>query len=493
MSARSVRAFTAVAAVVAVSLLPAATTAQLPTPPADVADVIDIATGLTQPLYVCSPPGDTTRLFIVQQNGIILVKVGAAAPTTFLNVSARLNSASGEQGLLGLVFAPDYAATGAFYINYTAPGGGASGQTVVARYFRNSVNPNIADNVETRLLLINQPFSNHNGGCMHFGPDGLLYIGTGDGGSGNDPNNSALNTSDLLGKLLRIDPAIDGFPADPNRNYGIPAGNPFAISGGAPEVWAFGLRNPWRWCFDRANGDLYIADVGQGLTEEINYVPGNGGASPVRNYGWRLREGNARPSGFANDWTAYGTTQAAWQATTTPGNTFGSDYLATLTGPVYTYAHGTGALQGNSVTGGYVYRGRQVRAWHGRYFFADFVRPRLFSGVVSGGVWGSFLDVYSILNPPGPATSISSISSFGEDAAGELYIVQYGSGASGRVRKVVPVYDPLDVNYDTVVNPDDLGDFITAYYQNDIRTDWDFNGSLNPDDLGDFITEYYTP
>ncbi len=480
----------AAAAGVFVSLLSGAANAQLPTPPADVADVIDIATGLTQPLYVCSPPGDTARLFIVQQNGIILVKVGAGAPTIFLNVSARLIGSSGEQGLLGLVFASDYTTSGAFYINYTAPGGGAAGQTVIARYFRSAGNPNLADNVETRLLLIAQPFANHNGGNMTFGPDGLLYIGTGDGGSGNDPNNAALNTSNLLGKLLRIDPTTDGFPADVNRNYGIPAGNPFAVSGGLPEIWAIGLRNPWRWCFDRTTGDLYIADVGQGLTEEINFVPGNGG--PGRNYGWRLREGNARPSAFANDWTAYGTTQAAWQAVTTPGNTFGGDYLATLTGPVYTYIHGTGALQGNSVTGGYVYRGRQVRAWHGRYFFADFVRSRLFSGVVSGGVWGSFLDVYSILNPASPATSISSVSSFGEDAAGELYIVQYGSGASGRVRKVVPTFSPLDVNYDSVVNPDDLGDYITAYYQGYIACDWDFNGILNPDDLGDYITEYFT-
>ena len=463
--------------------------AQLPTPPVDIADVADVATGLTQPLFVCSPPGDTTRLFIVQQNGIILVKVGAAAPTIFLNIATRLIGSAGEQGLLGLAFAPDYATSGAFYVNYVAPGGGAAGQTVVARFFRNADNPNLADNVETRLLLIPQLFSNHNGGCMHFGPDGLLYIGTGDGGSGNDPNNSGLSPNSLLGKLLRIDVSGDDFPADPNRNYRIPAGNPYAAFGGLPEIWSIGLRNPWRWSFDRATGDLYIADVGQDTTEEINFVPGNGG--PNRNYGWRLREGNARPSAFSSDWTAFGTTQAAWQAVTGPGRTFGSDYLATLTSPVYTYTHGTGALQGNSVTGGYVYRGQQIRAWYGRYFFADFVRSRVWSGVVSGGVWGSFADVYTILNPASPGTAISGVASFGEDASGELYIVQYGSGATGRVRQIVPRFNRLDVNYDTVVNPDDLGDFITAYFAPDLSADWDFNGLLNPDDLGDYITEYF--
>ncbi len=489
MPSRSVASVLAGVATLAACALGAS--AQLPTPPVDIADVADVATGLTQPLFVCAPPGDAGRLFIVQQNGIILVKVGAAAPTAFVNISTRLNSSSGEQGLLGLAFAPDYAVSRAFYVYYTAAGGGAAGQSVVSRMLASAANPNVADIAETRLLLIAQPFSNHNGGCMHFGPDGLLYIGTGDGGSANDPNNAGLSPNSLLGKLLRIDVSGDDFPADANRNYRIPAGNPYASGGGLPEIWSIGLRNPWRWSFDRGTGDLYIADVGQGAAEEINFVPGNGGST--RNYGWRLREGNARPSTFTSDWAAFGTSQTVWEAPAQGGGTFGSNYLATLTAPVYAYAHGTGALQGNSVTGGYVYRGRQIRPWHGRYFFADFVRARVWSGVVSGDAWGSFLDVYTILNPLTPATAITSVSSFGEDAAGELYIVQYGSGLTGRVRKIVPRFHPLDVNYDTVVNPDDLGDFITAYFAPHISADWDFNGMLNADDLGDFITDYFGP
>ncbi|MGD9690457.1 MAG: sorbosone dehydrogenase family protein [Phycisphaerales bacterium] len=502
--------------------------------PGDLANMQDVVTsGLSAPLYVVSPPGDDTRLFIVQQGGQIRLTTRADRdsnwnPTTtlFLDVGSLLTPNSGtvslttcvdhdcnsgtgcianttqnyarvrgnEQGLLGLAFAPDYETSGVFYINYVGPRNAFAvistcptqaaatdvGQTIIARYRRSAGNPNVADAASAQVVLTQtQPFTNHNGGNMNFGPDGFLYIGTGDGGSGNDPNNDALDPNELLGKLLRIDvdgadnvsgtADDDGFPADPNRLYTIPADNPFAGGGGRGEIWARGLRNPWRWSFDRVTGDLYIADVGQNVIEEVNFVPGNGG--PGRNYGWRVREGNNNT-----------------------GLSSGGFDISNLTGPLYTYSHGSGALQGFSITGGYVYRGTAIRAWRGRYFFADYVNRRLFSARVVNGVWTDFQDIYNNLNPStNTALRIQTIGSFGQDNAGELYIVELGPG---RVRKMVPQDpqpNPVDFNFDGNIDPDDLGDYINAYFTFDLRADFNLDDNLDPDDLGDYINAYFGP
>lgn len=490
----------------------------------DLGNLQENGTGWSAPLLAVSPTGDRSRLFVVQQGGRIRLLVnGVLQATDFLNVSSLLaptpgtvsltgcfdtdcNSATacvnatqnftlargGEQGLLGLAFAPDYATSGVFYINYVAPRGNYSpsntcpasatavdnGRTVVARYTRSAANPNVADASGTIVFTVDQPFSNHNGGNMYFGPDGFLYIGMGDGGSGNDPGNRALNPNELLGKMLRIDPSSDAFPADPNRNYAIPAGNPFASGGGAPEVWARGLRNPWRWSFDRLTGDLWIADVGQGAIEEVNVVAGNGG--PGRNYGWRVREGN-----------------------NSTGLSAGGFDISNLTPPVFTYPHSGGTINGVAVTGGYVYRGHAIASWRGRYFFADYGTARPWSFRLVNGVATDFIDHTTMLSNLSPG--ISQITSFGEDAEGELYIIQGG----GRVRKIVPqlpIPCAADVDDGTSlgrpdrgVTIDDLLYFLSLYADGDIRADVDdgtatgtYDDGVTTDDLLYYLDRYAT-
>ena len=488
--------------------------------PTNLAMVQEVGPVFSSPLYVCSPPGDDTRLFVVQQGGLIrlLTRANAnaawsATATTFLDVSSLLtpNTGSviltacvdsdcnsntpcvanvtqsyllgrgGEQGLLGLAFAPDYATSGVFYVNYVAPRGVYSisascpsappratdvGKTAVSRYRRNVANPNIADTTAEVVFQLDQPFTNHNGGCLQFGSDGFLYIAMGDGGSGNDPLNAALNPNNALGKILRINPTGDAFPADTNRNFSVPAGNPFASGvGGLPEVFIRGMRNPWRFSFDRVTSDLYIADVGQGVIEEVNFIAAGTGAG--RNGGWRIREGNA-----------------------ITGLSAGGFDVSNLTAPVYTYTHGSGALQGLSITGGYCYRGRAIPALRGRYFFADFVNARLFSIRMVGGVMTDFQNNYAGLNPAAPATAIVNIASFGEDNQGEMYICQL----NGRIRKVVPRAgqpDMRDVNFDGVVDPDDLADFINLYFSGDLRADFNLDDGVDPDDLADYVAAFF--
>jgi len=496
--------------------------------PGDLANLQDVVTsGLSSPLYVCSPPGDDTRMFVVNQTGTIRLLTRpnrdsnwTLQAATFLDVSGLLTPNSGtvvnprdrldnqvngtfnlvrgnEQGLLGLAFAPDYATSGIFYINYVAnrrPGGvtplrhsistqnGTAtvlGSTVIVRYRRAPANPNVADASSAFTIIeIEQPFTNHNGGCIKFGPDNLLYVGTGDGGSGNDPLNTALNPSNLLGKFLRLDVLgpdglsntgdEDQFPAEPFRNYRIPPGNPFAMGGGAPEVFMRGARNPWRWSFDRATGDLYIADVGQDVDEEVNFIPAGTGAG--RNLGWRVREGNR-----------------------TTGLSSGGFDVSNLTAPVYTYSHGSGALQGFSTTGGYVYRGTAIRAWRGRYFFADFVNRRMWSARIVNGAWTDFQDIYNAVNPStSTSLRLQNVASFGEDAAGELYVVQL----NGFIRKFVPQNpqpNPLDMNFDGSVDPDDLSDYIALFFASDLRADFNMDNTLDPDDLADYIAGYFAP
>lgn len=338
------------------------------------------ATGLAQPVQVTHAGDGSGILFAVEQGGRIRsIRDGSPDAAPFLDIASRV-VAGGEQGLLGLAFSPAYATTGRFYVNYTRISDGA---TVLARY-RATGNPRVADPAsEEVLLVIPQPFPNHNGGQIAFGPDGFLYIGMGDGGSGGDPQNNAQNPSTLLGKILRIDVEPGAFP------YAIPPSNPFAGTGGVRgEIWALGLRNPWRFSFDRLTGDLYIGDVGQNSFEEIDFQPS--GSRGGENYGWNILEGSQCFGGGACDTTG-------------------------LVPPVAAYDHS----QGCSVTGGTVYRGADHPAMTGIYFFGDFCSGRIFGLAREGAAWRST----ALLDTP------ISISSFGEDEAGNLLVTDYAGGA----------------------------------------------------------------
>jgi hypothetical protein len=348
-----------------------------------------VAQGLAGPLFVTAPSGDSERLFVVEQGGTIRIVRGATVlATPFLDVSP-LVSRGGEQGLLGMAFHPGYAANGRFYVNYTD----TLGNTQVVRY-QVSVDPDVADAASALpTLSVAQPFTNHNGGMIAFGPhDGMLYVGMGDGGSRGDPQNHGQNRMTLLGDMLRLD--VDG-----GSPYRVPADNPFLGSLSiANEIWASGLRNPWRFSFDLGTGDLYIADVGQSEREEVSYQPAS--SSGGENYGWRVMEGTRcyNPSSGCS--------------------------TAGLTPPIHEYDHGDGC----SITGGYVYRGADFPALHGRYFFADFCATWLRSFTV---VNGAAVGLQTHTSTAGPVLGTSS---FGEDGRGELYIV---SLTQGTVRRIV--------------------------------------------------------
>ncbi len=346
-----------------------------------------VTTALTFPVFLTSPPGDATRLFVVEKRGTIrIIRDGTLLPGQFVNLMGQV-STGGEQGLLGMAFDPNYAANRRFYVNYTNP----NGDTVIARFLADAVDPDATPATLDRVLLtVTQPFANHNGGMLAFGPDGLLYIGLGDGGSGGDPDNRAQNLNDLLGKMLRIDVSH----ATPPLEYSIPPDNPFAVGGGKPEIWSLGLRNPWRYSFDRQTGDFYIADVGQGSREEVNVSLASSGGGRGLNYGWRLMEGTAcfNPPMNCN-----------------PG---------TLTLPVLDYDHSGGAC---SVTGGYVYRGQAIPNLRGTYFYADFCAGWVRSFRFQTGQVTEQTD-WALLRPGG------NITSFGEDAVGELYIMTSQGG-----------------------------------------------------------------
>lgn len=336
-------------------------------------------TGFASPVDI-ENCGDS-RLFVVEQDGLIRIlnSNGTINPTPFLNITSLTNQ-SGEQGLLGLAFHPNYSTNGLFYINYT----NTSGNTVIARYSVNSGNPNLANTTGTILLTVTQPFSNHNGGTLKFGSDGYLYIGMGDGGSGGDPGNRAQNINELLGKMLRID-VNSGSP------YGIPPTNPYVGIAGADEIWAIGLRNPWKFSFDRQTGDLWIADVGQNQYEEVNRATAS---ESGLNYGWRCYEGN----------TAY--------------NTAGCAAQSTMKSPLFTTNHTNGFC---SITGGYVYRGTQYPNFQGKYFFSDYCKAQIGSSDGLGNV--SFSTTFSGNN----------FVSFGEDANGELYV----ASINGTIYKLI--------------------------------------------------------
>lgn len=347
-----------------------------------------IATNFNTPVEI-KHSGDS-RLFVVEKPGTIKIlnSNGTVNTTPFLDISSIVNSNAGERGLLGLAFHPNYSINGYFFVNYT----NLSGNTVIARY-QVSANPDIANTAETTLLTITQPFSNHNGGCIAFGNDGYLYIATGDGGSGGDPGNRAQSLDVLLGKILRID-------VDNGTPYGIPLDNPFSNDGDdntLSEIWAYGLRNPWKFSFDADTDEIWIADVGQGSYEEINM------ASPTVsgiNYGWRCYEGNA----------TY--------------NTSGCPDASTVTFPISEYSHSNDGLPKCSITGGYRYRGTDFPSLSGLYFFADYC-----SGEI--GILTEENGSYSITFTP--AFNGNNWTTFGQDVNNELYIADRFGGTIYRI------------------------------------------------------------
>ncbi|MFN0057878.1 MAG: PQQ-dependent sugar dehydrogenase [Planctomycetota bacterium] len=380
---------------------------------------VRIASGLSQPLYLTHAPGDTTRLFVVLKAGIIrVIENGVLLATPFLNIDPLVDSTTLEWGMLGLAFHPDYATNGYFFVNYSANGG----DTIIARY-QVTANPNVADPASAyQILYLDQPSANHRGGWLDFGPDGYLYDFQGDGGPQNDPNNRAQNLNLLLGKILRLDvDGVDDFPADATKNYSIPPTNPFVGIAGEDEIWAYGLRNPWRGSFDRATGDLWIADVGQFQREEVDFQPAGfaGGA----NYGWRCIEGTL--------------------CTGMTGCTCGSP---TLTAPIHEYNHTFGV----SITGGYVYRGCAIPDLVGTYFFADYQTERLWTLRYEAGVVVGLTERTVELDPP--TFTIDQIASFGEDALGEIYIVDLG----GEIFKVVAAGALTDCNLNGIADACDI-------------------------------------
>lgn len=354
--------------------------------------LVTVADGFRRPLLVAHAGDGSGRLFVVEQGGIIrVIKDGAVLTEPFLDVSELVSPAARsndytERGLLGLAFYPNYAENGLFYVNYTD----RSGNTVVARYTVSPDNPNRADPESAApLLYVPQPYSNHNGGHMAFGPDGYLYISLGDGGSGGDPQGNGQNLGALLGKILRIDVNVD-------EGYAVPPDNPFLNRSDArPEIWAWGLRNVWRFSFDRETGDLYLADVGQNRWEEINFQPASSPGG--ENYGWNAYEGAHVYSG--------------------------QPPASEVVMPVLEYDHRNGWC---SVTGGFVYRGESIPALQGYYLYGDWC---------TGTVWATQTDSGEAWQAAIVMESGRQISSFGEDEAGELYLVDY----EGAVLRLEPV------------------------------------------------------
>ena len=356
-----------------------------------------VAGGFDRPVHVAAPPGDVHRLFIVEQPGVIrIIKDGETLPDPFLDIPGRV-SCCGERGLLSVAFHPDFASNGRFFVNYTDNGG----DTVVARYLVGA-DPDRADpDSEHILLTVDQPFPNHNGGQLAFGPDGYLYVGMGDGGSGGDPREVAQDDASLLGKLLRLD--VDSAAPD----YAVPPTNPRAGRGKPLGlIWAKGLRNPWRFSFDRLTGELYIGDVGQDRFEEIDVQPA--ASAGGENYGWDIFEGNAcfEPDPFPNCPAQSGE----------------------FTPPVLDYGD-----PGCSVTGGFVYRGCALPDLHGEYFFADYCDSSVRSFRLVGGVATDVQDRSAAL-APGGGRSIGAVVSFGEDARGEIYLADY----DGEIFRIAP-------------------------------------------------------
>ncbi|MFM7052558.1 MAG: PQQ-dependent sugar dehydrogenase [Planctomycetota bacterium] len=436
-----------------------------------------IVGGLNWPVYVTHAPGDTSRLFIVQKLGQIRIfdlTTNTLLPTNFLSITvSATSSASDERGLLGMAFDPDYATNGQFYVYYT----NATPNNVLARYTVSAANPNVADAASGVIMMQwSDPFTNHNGGWIDFGPDGNLYVAVGDGGSANDPSNRAQTITNMrLGKMLRIRPTVGGV----SPYYTIPKGNPFLGVTGDDEIWAYGLRNPWRCSFDRQSGDLWIADVGQNAVEEVNFQKAGSGAG--RNYGWRCTEGNAN--------------------TGLTGCTFGSP---SLTAPIRTYTHVSGTSGGFSITGGYVYRGCAISGLQGTYFYADYVNNNVWSFRYDSNTntQTEFTVRNTQITPSIDGFAVSSIVSFGQDANGEMYIVDQGSAAnSGEIFKIVPTTgdtpcappcEPADLDCNGVVDAADLAGLLGAWgpCTGTCAADLDGSGTIDAADLAALLSAW---
>jgi glucose/arabinose dehydrogenase len=359
-----------------------------PPPPPNSITLTPVVSGLSSPIDFQPTDDSTGRIYIVEQAGVIrILQNGALLPTPFLDISSRVNF-SGEMGLLGAAFHPAFAQNQHFYVNYVRMSGGLI-QTVIAEYQVSAADPSQADPASERILItVNQPFTNHKGGQLAFGPDKFLYIGLGDGGSGGDPLGNGQNLQTLLGKMLRID--VDHTTG--TLPYAIPADNPFASGGGLPEIWAYGLRNPFRFSFDTATGKLFVGDVGQNRYEEVDILQKGG------NYGWNVMEGMHcySPATGCN--------------------------MSGLMLPIAEYDH----TEGNAIIGGYVYHGTAIPGLVGSYVFGDFGAGKIWRLTQdSNGAWQRVL-----LLSGGP-----NMSSFGRDSTGELYVVNYGGGA---ILKVAP-------------------------------------------------------
>ncbi len=457
-----------------------------------------VASGLTQPVFVTHAPNDPSRLYIVEQRGKVkIVRNGQLLATPLLDVVSIMGGSDAytlEYGLLGLAFDPDFQSNGFFYLHYTA-GTPSLADTIIARFRLSFSDHDVAD-LASRVQILRVPYTlrNHRAGWIGFGPDRMLYIPTGDGGEG-DPQNNASNLAVLAGKVLRLDvrgpdatPGTsddDDFPADATKNYHVPGDNPFVLTpNAAPEIWAYGLRNPWRCSFDRATGDFWIGDVGQSAREEIDRIPaGTHGAF----LGWRCREGSLP------------TTYAGCPVTLPPSML-----------PVYEY----GRDVGSAIIGGFVYRGCAIPQLQGTYFLGDWTRKN-FSFRYDGTSTSAFLTRTTEIGVP--ATFVS----YGEDFFGELYVCSWAQAAgAGSISRIVPLLAPPDANSNGIpdscetcpadldngsgtgtrdqgVTVDDLVYFLALYAEGDIRADLD-NGSgagfpdagVTIDDLVYFLAHY---
>jgi glucose/arabinose dehydrogenase len=363
----------------------------VPPPPLALADFVS---GLSRPVGFEAPNDETNRIFLLEQGGTIrIIQAGSVLPIPFLDISSKVES-GGEKGLLGMACHPNFSVTRRFYVDYTQRLSTGQLESVISEFVVSTADSNQADpSSERQLLVVDQPYDNHNGGQLAFGADGFLYIVLGDGGGGGDPSGNAQNKSVLLGKILRV--GVDP-PFASGKQYAIPSDNPFASGGGSPEIWAYGLRNPWRFSFDRSTGRLIAGDVGQGNWEEVDMITKGG------NYGWNVLEGNH-----------------CYPPAVTTCDTTG------LIPPIAEYGHD--ALGGSAIIGGYVYHGSAIAGLEGTYVFGD---------LSSGRVWGLKQDPTLNWHMTQVLIHNLTVSSFVQDTAGELYVMDYGNGAVLRLRAV---------------------------------------------------------